>query len=363
MSRVLAALVAVAMVVGAFYVRDRIEAREEDDDRDAEQTEGNQGEPAGAQRLVCATEVAAACRRLAEGAGEDLQVDAAPAGDMLQRLSTARDVDEADLDLWLVPAPWPEMVGILRDPGLPGLLTTQTDVSPVIARSPLVLVGFDERLAALAPECEGTVTWRCIGERAGQPWNELGLQAPGTLRPGHLDPTSSATGLLVLGQAVTSFFGRSDVSLADLQSDGFSTWFRRLERAVPGFDPTSGSQLTEMLTRGVASYDVIGTTEAEAAPRLASAAGGRQSLEVLGAEPAASADLVLVALPGSGGLERALSRFGDALGDALGEDGWRVEGGPVHPALADGPPLPQDSGLPDAGLLVALQQRWEEVAR
>lgn len=368
MSRVFALLVAVALVGGAFYLRDWIEARERDTgeagtQENGEQVEGGQGEQAGTLALVCATEVADACQRLAAAdTGADLEVDVAPAGRTLQQLVAAPDTAEAGLDLWLVPDPWPAMVQILRDPALPDLLG-EADVSPVIARTPLVLVAFSERADALRPVCTGEVTWRCLGERAGTPWTDLDLQAPGSVRPGHLDPTRSATGLLVLGQAVSSFFGRSDVSLADLQSDEFSAWFRRLETAVPGFDPASGSQLTEMLTRGLASYDVIGATEAEAASRLSTAAGGPQSLEMLDSEPVASADLVLVALPAAGGPERALEQVGDPLGKALGEMGWRVEGGPVDPVVADRPPLPEDSGLPDAGLLVALQQRWEEVSR
>jgi hypothetical protein len=224
----------------------------------------------------------------------------------------------------------------------------------VLARSPLVLVGFSERLEALEAVCAGEVTWRCLGERAGEPWIDLGLGDAGSavLRPGHLDPTVSAMGLLVLGQAVSSFFGRTDLNRNDLDSEDFAAWFSRLESAIPEFKPRSGSLVTDMLTLGPASYDVVGTTEAEASTLLDAAAGGPRPIEIVASEPAATADVVLVAFDGS--VDDALGRLGDPLRAALEDSGWGVE---------DDASLPEDAGLPSAGFLVALQERWEEVAR
>jgi hypothetical protein len=333
MSRLLALVAAVAMVVGAFALREWLDARPAPE---------VPSEPSTS--LVCAAELGAACERLAETEG--LEVRTAAAGDTVIALAANPD---AAPDLWLVPAPWPEVAQIRRggDPaGAP-------EVSQVLARSPLVLVGFTERLETLEEFCSGEVTWRCIGEQAGTPWSELGLPDAGAavLRPGHRDPTTSAAGLLVLGQAAAAFFGGTDLNRGDLDSEDFAAWFTRLESAIPEFSPASGSMVTDMLTRGPASYDVVGTTEAEATQLLEAAPAGPRPIEVRPSSPPASADVVLVAFDGD--VEGALERVGEPLRAALADTGWKVE--------AD-PSLPEDAGLPSAGFLVALQERWEEVA-
>lgn len=341
MARVIALIVAVAMVAGALFLRERLE-------RPSTPVSAEDGDQSGPPTLACAAELRAACEAVAADRS-DLTLRVEPAGDTLAVIADAAGDPP---ELWLVPQPWPEMAAIVRDgAGTPGGIGEQ---SPVLARSPLVLVGFQERLEVLAPVCGGEVTWRCLGEQAGRPWSELGLDAgTGTVRPGHLNPTTSATGLLVLGAAVTSFAGRTDLNRNDLATETFTAWFTALESAIPGFTPTSGSLVRDMLTRGVASYDVVGTTEAEASGLLAVAPPGPQPLEQRPSEPLATADIVLVALPDAGGLDQ---RLAEELRDALAETGWQVEG-------ADGPPLSEGAGLPSAGFLLALQERWEEVAR
>jgi hypothetical protein len=326
MSRVLSLLAAVLLVTGAMVLRDRLERRAQAD--------------TAALSVTCATELAAACERLEES-GVTVQVEAA--GDTVAAL--AGDQAEGP-DLWLVLAPWHE---IARARGA----TAQSDVSGVLARSPLVLAGFTERLDALEPACEGPVTWRCLGEQAGTPWRDLGLEeaGPAVVRPGHLDPSTSASGLLVAGSAVVSFAGRTDLDGADLDDEALAAWFARLQAAVPEFRPASGSQLTDMLTRGPASYDVVGTTEAEAALLLGDPGSRPQQVQVLRAEPVATADVVLVSF--SGDVDEALDALGEPLDQGLMAAGWRV--GP-------GPSLPDDAGLPDPGFLVQLQDRWREVA-
>jgi hypothetical protein len=218
-----------------------------------------------------------------------------------------------------------------------------------------VLAGFEERVVALETACGRALDWRCVGEQAGRSWSELGLAgAPGAVRPGHLDPTRSATGLAVLGQAVASWAGRADLTRADLDSPDFADWFGRMEDAVPSFAPASGSQLLELQTRYLASYDVIGTTEAEIVTRPSVAVAGRQPIVVRWPEPGASAEVV-VATYGRDAPESLL----DALGPALAGAGWRV-GDDAPQGLEGAPAAPPEGGLPGAGFLVALQQRWEE---
>lgn len=352
----------VALVAGAFYLRARLDdapaaAREATSVAPTERVPGPLEEEPSDPLLICAEELAAACDALEQDPDIPYRTQVQAAGDTVAALL------EGDRpELWLVPAPWPEIAQILVDSAPPAQGAAQPppapEVSEPFARSPLVLVGFAERLSALQSVCDGSVTWSCIGERAGTPWAELGMrEASGRLRPGHLDPTQSASGLLVLASAVTSYTGRADLNRNDLDTEEFADWFANLESAVPDFAPPSGSQVTEMLTRGLASYDVIGTTQAEATLRLDNAPDGPLEIQVLTPQPVTTADVVLVSFGAAGDLEEAQRSLTVPLAAALTDSGW------VADPAGENMSLLEDAGLPDAGFLIALQERWEEVAR
>ena len=229
-----------------------------------------------------------------------------------------------------------------------------------MARSPLVLVAAKDRAAALGPRCPGgTVGWKCLGEAATTDggWAAVaGRLDWGPVKPGYASPRSDGVGALVLGQAVASWFGRTDLSTTDLDDDGFRRWFAGLARAVP-----PEASLTTLLVRGPGAVDVVGTTEAEAGPLLAASAR-RDSLTLLYPSPMATADLV-IATPGTGGPSESLASAvrSDAGAEAIAAAGWRVDGQKRAEGVPDGPPLPATDGLPSPGLLDALRVRWAEV--
>lgn len=343
MARLLALVAAVAMVAGAMVVRDRI------DGGDA----GDGGGRGRALRLVCSTELASTCESLAARTG-GLQTEVEPAGTTAARLSsdTATDVDG-----WLVPMPWPEIVRSARQRG--GLAETVRP-GPVLARSPVVLAVWPDRQEALRRHCPGgQIGWRCVGDAAGQPWPAVGGQAGwGMVKPGHGDPTLDGSGLVVLGGAATGFFASARFTRADIEENEFRAWLTRLERAVLTFRPSAGTPLRDMLVKGPAAFDVVGTTEAEARPLLATAA--RSVLPVLlYPAPMATADVVLASLPGDGARRLANTIGSAAAQKALGAAGWRVAG---SDAVTTSPPLPRQSGLPASGVMEALTQAWREVA-
>jgi hypothetical protein len=177
------------------------------------------------------------------------------------------------------------------------------------------------------------------------------------VKPGHAPPASDDIGLLVIGQAVAGWFGRVDVSAADLDDDGFQRWFGGLERAVPS---AAGSPLETMLVTGPAAFDAAGTTEAEAAPLVARSAR-QSSLVLLYPSPMATADVVLAAPGGDGRSASLRTVTGGGGRRALAAAGWRVPGQPRADGVPDSPALPATSGLPSAGLLDALRGRWHEV--
>jgi hypothetical protein len=350
--RVSAALVAVLMVVVAVWIRGLID---EDGDGDG-----------GTVRLLCTTELEAACAELAEHT--DTAVTVEPAGTTAQSLVALSDEQRPDFDAWLAPGPWSQMVDVQRR--VNGLRPVFETPSAPIGRSPLVLVVRADRAPVLeaTPACNATVDWRCVGAVAGQPWTDLpgGQEAWGTVKPAHGDPATSATALLVLSQATSEFLGTADYSRADLENnDEYLDWLSGIERSIPKLPPTAASPFAEMLQQlPTATYDIVGTTEAEAGPGIADAARDRRrALTLLYPEPVVTADVVLAVVAGSS------DKVGDLAGDAdlaaaLARTGWRVPGQPNARGVRDTPALPRASGLPpDPGSLVALQETWQGVPK
>ena len=344
MRTVLALIAAVAMIAGAAFVRS-----------------GGAGGGGGIGPLpsrtkltvVCVTELAAACRALGSAATFTI----AEAGDTAAELS-----DDAGLtpDAWLTLAPWPQLVNENRqrqglDPLSPAAPTS-------LGRSPLVLAMWSDRAEVLAETCGGEVAWPCLGEHAGRPWVDVGGQSGwGPLKPGHADPSSSASGLLVLGQAVSQFLGRSDFNARDLEDDALLSWLTRLEQGIPGFGSAGNGPLREMVQFGRARFDAVGTTEAEAGPLLERSAQRAKDVRLMYPEPLVVATAVLAPLR-AGVEERLAEDVGGPILQVLAEEGWRVEGQP--PAAGVGAqPLPDTDNLPAAGALEALRVRTEEITR
>lgn len=230
--------------------------------------------------------------------------------------------------------------------------------APVVGTSPLVLVGWQDRLAVVEEECG--VTWSCIGQVAGGTWQQAGGPgAWGSPKPAHDAPDASGVGLLVAAQAVASRLNDAPVTVRNLDTPETQGWFATLERAVPSFSPSSGSQLVEMVQFGPSSRDVVGTTEAEAAAVLTRAARVAD-LSVVPASPPVTARVV-VAVPTGGTQPEGLD---DALREVLQEAGWQVEGG--QPGVTLPSPVPSPTGEPpqlSGGALEAVLLRWERVVR
>ena len=348
--RVMALVVALAIIGAAFGIRTVV-----DGGSDGGREDGGGGSDA-ALSLLCSGELGV-CDALAQS---DLNIDVtvAPAGTSTDELA-AGDLRSLGYDGWLTFGRAAEIARDARDrAGLPRTLGRPT--AP-IARSPLVLAVWKDRGDVLAAHCGGKLDWRCIGDVAGAPWASIGGQnAWGTVKPGHADPAVNGDGLLVIGQAASQFFGRSDLSRDDYTDDAFLDWFGRLERSIR-FDP--GSAFERMLVVGPAIYDVVGTTEAEAAPLLADASADRRAqLRLLYPSPVASADVVYVPItsaPGAADLGDILT--GDDGRTALAAAGWRVDGEPRAKGIPAKPALPAGPNLPSAGSLEALLETWREV--
>ena len=293
MKRLLALVVAVGMVVAAFAVR----ARLDDDGDGGDRRDGGSSVPDG--RLVCVPELAAACNALGgQVEPTDVTFDRLVAGD-----------EEAGLDAWLTLDPLTEVVDALRERA--GLEPVFREEPPLVATTPLAAVGAEDG-------CD----WRCLGD------GDLTFGIPAV---------DSATGLLVVGGATAGFFGTPDVATNDFTPE-FDRWivdFLRPRRV------DENPVLTLLLAR--AFFDVALTLGAEAEDDLATAAPERrEGLDVTYPAPVVQAFAVLAQRAGAPAVD-----VRTAAGEALLDVGWSRPG--------DAPPGP--SGLPPAGVLIALRDR------
>lgn len=346
--RLLALAAALAMVAGAFVVRER---------RDSD--------PAGADGgarpvIVCARELGPVCDALAPRAG-GFEFRVEDVGTTIDALGAA-SFDPRSITAWLVPRPLPQLVDERRArAGLP--LVFDDDIGQVLARSPVTVAIWGDRADVLTARCGATVDWVCIGEVAGRPWTDAGGQATwGTVKPGHPPADRSVEGLFAITQASAAKLGRRDLASNDLTDGEFRLWFTRLQRAVPTFSPPAGTPVAQMLFTGPAAFDAAGTLEASAGPAIASSRE-RQRLRLVTPTPVMTADVVLATTRGPS-VGRARGLFGgDTAAEAFASAGWRVAGRPLAPGLDPALTLPDGDGLPPAGTLDALRSLWVDVTR
>jgi hypothetical protein len=327
--RLLAVLVAAALVAGAWAVRQQLQG---DDDAGAG---GGDDPPQAADVVWCVTELAVACEAL-EVAGYTVEIG--DAGSQADQLAAATPPDP-DPVAWITLDSWPSIVDIRREASR---LPVRFAASTAVAGTRLGLVGRTERMEVIAEAC-GQLTWRCLGEQANVDWVDIGgSEAWREVKPAHASPVDSAVGLLVLGQAAASWFaveGVAPEAINPIDFDGpFRTWFTTLERAIP---PAAFAGPLTPLERmlGQPIFDVVGTTEAEAA--LAPTA----AYSVTYPDPVVSASVVVATAEPDDLPDGDVRRVADALTGS----GWTA------PAAA-GP-----SGLPTAQVLIALQNLWKEV--
>src|SRR6476619_4202607 len=192
------------MIVGAVLIRSRV-----DDDDNKPQAVSAKPHATGPLTVVCVTELAAACSAIkTEHPEVETRVEDAA--------TTAKALARGDegIDGWLTFEPWPDIANeIARDHVF--------DTATPLASSPLVIAMARQRQNVLASNCpDGVVDWKCLGDKVGKPWTSLtgGVPSWGNITVGN-PSLSSATGLLLLGNAVSGYFGKTDIATNDFDND------------------------------------------------------------------------------------------------------------------------------------------------
>ena len=222
LKRILAVIVAVGLVAGAWFVRTNVL---EDDNGTTTTTTG----PVRTDNTG-ATVSAAPTASKALGCLAELQSVCAATGRATEAVSAAL-AEVPAVEQFVTFSPW--------------------DVAPTswirtpLASSPVVLVGRKDRIDPLKAACVDP-TWSCIGDVKPQPDVRFG------------DPASSATGALSLAAAIAARLGRTDFGTGDLNvnpSDAAWALALRSDRKPP----SDASKLA-----AGAAFDITATLQATA---------------------------------------------------------------------------------------------------
>lgn len=329
MKRLVAVLVAVGMIVGAWVLRDRL-------DGDGGGGSGG-GDDVEQLRLRCATELERACRALADQL-DDVVVSVEDPGTTSDTLVELPQGDDPGFDVWLADGPWAEITADNR-----GFANVDGQVlgepSGVLARSPAVIVTQAARAEQLAEACEGTPTWACIGRQ------------PTSLRVGLPSP-ERGDGLVVLAGAVASELKTTSYSATDFDTPGFSGWFDRLTDLSAETPLGRQSPLARALA-AAGTFGVVGALEAQSVDLLRS----REGYVTIYPEPMTTADITLTPRVGLDAADLVDRLGADRLAEVLGASGWRRDGAAPDGAV-DAPALPEGDQLPGPGVLQRLREMW-----
>jgi hypothetical protein len=352
MKRLGALFLAALLVWVALIVRDRIN---NDDGSSSATSSAHLG------TLVCVSELDAPCRELAR-LHPDLTVHIEDAATTERALVTSFDPSTPPFDAWLTLSPFPDMVAEQRSREL--LPEALEPTSAPLARSPLVIAIWNDRRQVLEGTCPGGINWHCIGDVGGHPWTEIGGDpAWGAVKPSHSNPELTASGLLDLAQATSSYMNRTSFASNDFTDPAFRRWFEQLERSIPAFPTPPRTPLDEMLSKGPSVFDLAGSLESAAGPSI-SVSRDKDRLSILYPSPATVADVVVapVANTNRGGRVTKLLQSGE-FAQVLARAGWRVDGQPLADGVDGTYQLPADAGVPRPGVLEALRDLWIETIR
>lgn len=320
LARLLAIIVAIGLVAGAFYLRGRVAGDDGSGSDRSDQDDGDDDGAPSAFRVICDEDLAAACDAVGdlEGVAGVETLDARAA---LEQMSQ----DTPAFDAWLTLEPLPALLDVGRDQASHVAVAEGEAIRVASAR--LAVLGTPDDLTCAEP-----VDWACLAEAA--PRSTIGLPS-----------VSTATGIVVLGHAASGLFGGTGYGIDAITEDDAIS--RPLEGLLDDGRPApTADQTDRILLPG--NYDAVITTDTRAERQAGTSQGQAQALATLALEPPGTVGVVLAPIGSQGA--RAVDHLsegvtGQTVRDALGTAGW-----------ADDPAATE--GLPDPDVLYALQQEF-----
>ena len=296
-TRILALLAAVAMVAGALWYRSH---------RDTKVAVSK-------LRIVCSTEVAAACEAVKDRATTTVE-DPTTTYDRLVKIGPGED---PGIDAWIVTGLLPQMADDVR-----GLSDHLVKGNTTLGSSQIGLAVFADRLAAMTSFCKGSFTWSCLSSVAAkETWKAAGgPEGWGPIKLAIDDPVTTASGLAELGGLETGRVGK-DGALPSQDDDPPRNFLDPIARAVD-----SSATIDKMAAIGPAIAGAAVTLEALAAPVLS---GNRNGLTLVYPQPVTPVVAVQTAFYAH---EKEIGdELVPAMRDALRRTGWGATADTVFP--------------------------------
>ena len=156
------------------------------------------------------------------------------------------------------------------------LFATGEDAPAPLVISPLVFVAWEDRAEVLAKLGGGHITWKALHQAlsADQGWPAIGGKSEwGFVKFGHTDPTRSNSGLQALVSMTYDYYGRTQLTVADLLDPKYQAWVKGIERGVTRFESSTGTFMTDMVRFGPSRYDLALVYESLAVSQLENAQG------------------------------------------------------------------------------------------
>jgi hypothetical protein len=267
--RLLAFLGAVALIVGAVFLRDAL------DNKSSDATSSTDKPSGGKATVICSTEFEAVCKQLDP---KRYTITIESAGDTLDRL--AKNGAQPP-DAWVTLDPFPGMIDETRTfLGRPALVPKTVAVATDVPKFGVP----SGRETSVTAACSGGALWKCLGTAAGKTWADVaGDGTGGQVLVGLQDPATEALGLVTLANGVSGYFGSPSLDAGSWTDSGFRSWLRnisaRVKVSIPGTTP-----LSTLLSRPT-DVNVAATTASEIASIPATRTGDVVALDVIPAIP------------------------------------------------------------------------------
>ncbi|HEX5689466.1 MAG TPA: substrate-binding domain-containing protein, partial [Roseiflexaceae bacterium] len=137
-----------------------------------------------------------------------------------------------------------------------------------IALSPLVLVGWKERVDLLFPQGQTNAWSRLHDAILKTNWSDPSLGGKsewGPVKWGHTSPRTSNSGAETLVLLAYAFSNKAQgLSSGDINNPAFQAWLQEIESGVGDFPDSSDTLFSAFLARGPSAYDVVTAYENQA---------------------------------------------------------------------------------------------------